>query len=695
MANPFDEFDEKKSNPFDEFDAKDRSWSEAAMRQPGLTARSLGKGAVEFFAGIPALAGDAVYNAFQLGGKLKGNKDAQFGFPVSDALHSGLNKTADAIGLPAPDTPAERITQGGLETAMAVARPSNLIRKGLEVPLRLAGGISGVTGTALNEAGANPWVSAIGGLLAGPLAVLGGRGVKNWNTRPVNPTEQSNVAVNRALGDEFNIPLTKDQLTQNLTDRKTMDQMRWGGKGNSASEIVKNFDENQLAQLNNAQRDLITNISGVNAPRSTTEIGSAIQDNFSRARDTAKQNANAMYDKAFDPEELAQRNIPFKLTQDQFGSVGSRVRDSLINRSDPILVNERLTPNAMEALDIIDNFAQGRLPLPVNTRNAPPGFQRTAMTWRAVDQVRKFLQPLYKAAQGNDSDSRAMREIISNFDRSIAQGVPETIRLPNGATAQVPPLPTNTLLSDAISNYADYASKFKPQTKNSVTDSVIKQLSNPNADSNAVFNKVFGTAFNKGEAEYLVNHLKKVYANNPEGITALKEGGLRKLFLDANGDALTNGKIATNITNALGKQKDLYEALYTPEQLDRLKRFAELSDKINESKKRINGSGTNYPIVDTLDKRGWQAALGWIMGKVGSLAGPFGKVGGEILGAAGGDAIRNYQNARQATKMVQGQLPQYIEPPSYSLLQGGARSIQPLLGNITGDDMRRFGLLGQ
>lgn len=690
-------------------------------RTAGLTARALGKGAGDAVFGLPALAADAAYNAVQGTRRLVGDKSAEFGMPVSSGLQSGLNTLADTVGLPKPETPMERIASTTGEAAVSVLNPVKLglralttapkilpkaiefakdIKNGITSAPTVAGGIAGGVGSTLNEYNPDhPYLNFALGLLAGPGAMLAGKYGRNVFRRDFNPDEPLNVASNRTLADEFNVPLTRDQLTQNIEDRALMDKMRWGAKGKDATQIVKNFDDAQTAQLNNAQRDLISNISGSPTSRDPSQIGQAMRDSFLRERDAARNNKNEMYRRAFDPEELAQRNIPFNLNREQFGAISGRVRSSLINRNDPVTINERLTPNAMEALDIVDGFSRGELPIPVNTRNAPQGFQRVTMNWRAVDQARKYLQPLRDAAYKADpsgADYRAMREIINSFDRSLAQGFPENIRLPNGQSATIPALPTNTLLSEAIANNAQYKSTFSPQSRNSVTNNIIKDLQNPDVNGTQVFNKVFGTSFNKGEAEHLVTQLNRIYANNPEGLTALREGGLRKLFLDANGETLSNGKISTNIENALGKQGNIYQALYTPDQLDRLRRFAQLSENISESRKRINGSGTSYPVLDNIDKKGWQAALGYIMGKAGSVLGAGGRYVGEVAGVATGDLVKNYLNSRQATKMIQGELPQYKQPvPVQSLLQSGAKAAQPFFGSITGDDMRRLGLLGQ
>lgn len=504
---------------------------------------------------------------------------------------------------------------------------------------------------------------------------------------------------NQVVGQEFGVPLTTGQMTGDIAQRAAEDQMRQGGKGTFAQSIIKNADEAQGAALNQAQQTLRSKITGAAQPMDQNQIGEALQTGFKSAKTTAADLRNQAYSAAFDPEKLAQAGISPDLDMKQVATVGQRVRQSLTdgsalpNNNEPIIIDRRLTPAAASGLKVVDDFSKGKLvnlaaPTDAAWGGAPKADEVVGgMTWRGVDQTRKYLNALYGAA-GSDTDKRAMSAVIRAFDNEVMNsGSPilsdstQLARTGVGNIAPVPPQPqpvVNPLLQQARSQAAEYLNTYKPQYSNATsTNTGVKVLSNDNVSGNEVFNKIFGSSFKKGEAQQVVNNLQTIFANNPDGMRALKEGGLQRLFMDAQGQPLGERAIAKNINQALtGPQSELYASLYSPDELARLKRFGTLAENVGSAKQRINGSGTAYPILNMLRSLAPKGIGAGIGAGVGQFFGY--PEAGAVAGGYVGNTVGAGLNALAANRAVAGALPARRMPYAPMIL--GTSAIPGLLG---------------
>lgn len=114
MANPFDQFDTKSQTAFDQFDVgtqqpapqpRQQTASEALARGPGLATRAVITG---FSAPVTTVT-DFLSGAYNLGAGLLGSQSRM---PyLSQMQQQGLTQ----IGLPAPETGAERASQAGMQ----------------------------------------------------------------------------------------------------------------------------------------------------------------------------------------------------------------------------------------------------------------------------------------------------------------------------------------------------------------------------------------------------------------------------------------------------------------------------------------------------------------------------------------------------------------------------------------------------
>ena len=188
---------------------------ETAGRVAGLAGRAGVKGIIGGIVGLPALAGDAGYNAYvaaqrNLG---SGSEDQmpQYGMPVSGALENASNAIADYANLPTPVTPTEKILsaigEGGVSalTGAGVLRglgkvAGSLGANGIAAASDLlganagqqaaAGAVGGGVSQGLTQAGVDPRLAALGGMVAAPLAVGAGRRIITPAPSNLTPEQQ-------------------------------------------------------------------------------------------------------------------------------------------------------------------------------------------------------------------------------------------------------------------------------------------------------------------------------------------------------------------------------------------------------------------------------------------------------------------------------------------------------------------------
>lgn len=206
----------------------------------GLTAR----------AGVQALGGAVGLVTDPIGGAL--NAMTPEGFPKAQTARSLAVKAADAVGLPSPDTPKQRIAVQGSEmmagaggAARGIAKLADaapvrgaiqaIAKRLADAPVTqvAAAGAGGAAGQQAQESGAGPFgqfVSALGGTVLGGGAVAGGKSMIDAAKRmlPVSKEVMTridqtiNVSLQNGGIDPRTIsPAIRDMLRENV--RKAMD----------------------------------------------------------------------------------------------------------------------------------------------------------------------------------------------------------------------------------------------------------------------------------------------------------------------------------------------------------------------------------------------------------------------------------------------------------------------------------------
>jgi hypothetical protein len=414
--------------------------------------------------------------------------------------------------------------------------------------------------------------------------------------------------------------------------------MRHGARGPGAERTIQDFGQDQLEALQNAQSKLRdVDLNG-------NDIGDILGEDFRNANAAARRQVSALYDRAFDPDALAQAGVAPNVPIESVYGLRNKLAQTFGEDSD-LVVSPALTPYTDRAIKLLSDFSdKAGVPSTFPKRTMPPaGELVSGIDWRLAEDVRKRLNVLRRnaASTGNAADLSGMRQVLDVFDEELGK--------------------SNPLLNEARAAHAARVAHFEPQRLNAAgTNPILRSLSNANETGQAIYNRLFGGAtMKRGEAGALVDQLRSIYGEGSSGMRAVKEGALRRLMVDPNGNLLSPQKTATAIRNALnGPQGPVYRALLSPEELSRLQRYADTNGIVGAATAARNPSKTSYGLIRSIlgeALRHKTAGLGVVLGA------PFGPGGmaaggviGDIVGRTAGKSIEDRLGLRAARKAVSG-----------------------------------------
>jgi len=422
----------------------------------------------------------------------------------------------------------------------------------------------------------------------------------------------------RGLGDEFNTRQTAGEITGDPGQIYREQTLRGGSRGPGAQDLMKAQVEARQGDLSAAQEALRGQVGGGRV-LTPPEAGDVLAGQFRGANTAAQNQVRGAYQAASDPAQVVAAGGTPRAAVSDFQGLPQRVAQELDTGADRIVVNQATTPNAYAMMQRIQALSKGDV-----GDLGPKG--TTQLTWNVFDRLRRELNQLQQTA-ATATDGTAARAVLKAFDDQFA-----------GA---------NPLLGQARSQAAQRFQTFTPTDQQTpLTQTMVGLLGRPQSaqEPAEVINQLFGGRFSKGEASGAIDHLLQIYPPGSAARQTMAEQSVRRLTTGPNGQELTPAQIATNIDNALGdKTGDLYQKLLTPEQLNVLKRFRALNERIAYANRQINPSGSGHVIAAEASKLAHEAAGAGMLGWLGSMFGPAGKaIGaavGSAVGAMGGKAL--------------------------------------------------------
>ena len=490
------------------------------------------------------------------------------------------------------------------------------------------------------------------------LAMVGSPASAGSRIRQVFAQPQPQIA---READQFGIGLTAGQRTGNPALLSREDAMLGGAYGPKAQEVAQAARARQVEQIAAAQEGL-----GEVAGRGVAQLdrpaqaGAVVTDAVRGAANEARAGFKSLYDEAFSSEGYMrpefftgvqgagrQMTMPNAAVNEFSAPLSQRITERLVNRGEPVIIDDVITPVASRALRELDNVSNLKLG---NIGQPGAGDVIEGVTLRGVDQARRKLVAFYKAARNNPSDARAVQQIINEFDDQVEQAV--TSGLFSGDPKFL------DALRGARQAYSSYQRTFKPRGSGDDVGRAMQKIVEWDASPEQVANYLYGSAKvgNTGLSVRMADRLKEILGESSPEWAAIRQGAWQRLTGVAEGRTPMGAqKMSERILEFVnGDGKTLAQRLFSPEELAQMRRFA------NVLKATVARPGTTNPPnsgnrLAAIAREG----LATITSMLGASAGgPTGAAAGYAAGRIAG-AFGDARAASQARQLFSG-----VEPVS-------------------------------
>lgn len=385
--------------------------------------------------------------------------------------------------------------------------------------------------------------------------------------------------------------------------------------------------------------------------------GQTIAQSPQEAADIAQrglQRSAAIEKAAVDAKYGAARGMGGEIDADTFRGMGIEVRDSLRNRAEPVVVNDKLMPSSAAMLDELDqaNELHGGSLLPSSRTESPiPGTVK-GVSLDGVDQVRKRLVAMrsYAYGSGNASDGRAAGAILNAFDDRINAAV-------NSGAFNGNPAAVNAW-NDARAASAAFKSKFSGDgpAANKMR-AIIGRNGQSEITPNDVADSIYGSSgVNPNSTNVgVANRVKAALGEQSPEWAAVKQGLWSRLTEKGPGQTEMGPEMISNrIAKFLdGDGKEMAETVFNPQDRSLIRQFGDLQRKLVVPKTGFNSSDTATFTDRSLKAIGGKIAF-YIGMKLGEHVG--GGTVGELLGGfaaeKGTELASGFSGGRQIARQM-------------------------------------------
>lgn len=472
---------------------------------------------------------------------------------------------------------------------------------------------------------------------------------------PQMPKIGQGGAAPRVAEGPLGVTLSEGQTTRDLTAIQREQAAVRGQSGAPAQQHAQAFADQQRRELEAAREKIVTDMDphgGQVIADSPQAAGELVSGQLQRAQAQAKAGVTQAYDraKAFGGEVDARA----------FDDVAGRIKTDLSSRAEPIVIDDKLTPFASQAIKDVDaRIANMRIQNRASPHGEPDAAEIIGINLEGIDQMRKRLSSFRKDAygSGNAADGRAAQAVLDAFDSHIEQAI-------NSGAFRGDPRAVQAW-NTARAMHADFKGTFtagKNDPIGRVVEKIIGSRNNPAAIGNDVADFMYGGAgINPSSLNVgVTNRLKKIFGDRSPEWAAIKQGLFSRLTEAGEGvSEMGAGKVAQRINKFLNNDgKEMSKALFSDAERDMLQKYGDLMRALEVPQAGANWSNTATFAAKALEKIGSStgATVGAIIGTtLGHGAGlPFGV--GEALGGAVGAGVAKAgsvaSNAMQARKIA-------------------------------------------
>lgn len=554
---------------------EDGTEKQAYVNRPGLDLEDVTRG---IYQAAPYVAGGVLGGAAKAG--LFGRAALQG--VVGAGTSVGQDVVAGQLGSQQGIDPVKAALTGGLSFAGEMAAPAVaaayrrfVTEPGLYDAVKQQLTPKGVTIAV--EAGLDP--NALKGKLAQEF------------TKTYAKTGDAALAGRQLAQSELGIESTIGQRTKDWDRLFEEEAMRKGLRGDAAKRVMKDFDERQAAQVRNAiignpdeagaanipgQRGLAASVNpnrDVNYLR-PQDLGTPIQEGLQTARQTAKRAESEAW-QGLHEITASQQALDEFLPQ----FVGRAIQD----------VDPQLTPNAYRMVELLHDYQQGSLA-------RDPLLQKFGQVDRpTVDGIRRRLLAFMDNAPPGSPDKRAASQLYRAYDDWL------------GASADAHLLSGHPDAAMAIRNARGISREIKdlfaPRGNEKQAGNIISRIMDKADSPEAVVNAVVGNGPQGKIQPGSVGAMTRIKTalethGGAEGQAAwndIRSAYLMRMVNGSNGQIMGPQAMLTSFRKMFEQQESLARVLYSPQELQQMRKFMKSLEDITY--KPPNPSGSAYGVI--------------------------------------------------------------------------------------------------
>lgn len=418
--------------------------------------------------------------------------------------------------------------------------------------------------------------------------------VQAFEARAIQSGQGADTA-RRAAADEFGIPLSKGQATDDFNEIAFEEAARSGARGQGAQRISRTADETQQEAIDTA---LETQVQGAS---STAEEGAErVVSGLQRARGEAKAGVNAAYAAVPDDTVIARE-------------AADGLRERVLPVLDDKMVTFAPTAQARGALKQIDKLSRRIVERP----------DAIGVNIKAVEDFRKSLNQI-RGAAGTPQEAREIGAIIKEFDgwlddtvhRNLIEGAPEAL----------------TALKAARKKHSAFKTMFTEGGASGDVGKVMQKLTDPdfNPDgltAHEMANWMIGStkAGMKGISARLARRTKDILGESSPEFQELRRAAWARVSQGHRASQKPGAQaVSSDITDFIdGQGKALAAQLFSREERAQMRRLANVIRMTVPPRRATNPSGTAGALARTVQdaQNAVTTAVGVGTGNIGAAFG--------------------------------------------------------------------------
>ncbi len=491
---------------------------------------------------------------------------------------ASMTDASDVVAQITQLLPAAKYAGGSLSVAGRVSRglPAYAATNAAQQTGTMASG--GRETVDLSEAGQAGIIGAVAEAVVPPMVKLAGRAVK-----PLLPSTVDDIArLPQKLG---RIPMTRGQRSGDINLIRREEAMRQGAEGETASHIMRGFDERQMDAIGSEAQALEGRIgAGVgNNPSSATDIGSRIKDDLAQAVQSSRQGVRSAYKSA----EKTNAALTVDSARAMADEIGRVPREMNI-----------FTTEGMAQLNAVQKKLKNFKVLAKKGKLKPANIQM-------IERFRQGLNTAIKGTQG--TEQAALMRMKGTLDRHMSDAIDQGLLMGDQEAV--------ALLRNARELRALHAKRFDAGKGDRTGNAMLKVLDDNGATPVQTINYIVNTGKAGGQdvALGMVRRLKDIFGAESEQLRLVKSAYLLNAFTkpDQGLRTINRSSIVSNARTMIdGDGKAIAAELFSPDERTAIRNLVnEVAPTITPADAR-NPSRSAFAFIKGMIDRGLIVSAG-------------------------------------------------------------------------------------